>query len=275
MKTIQVNDTTLAYETQGEGEPILLCHCGFIADGMLPLLKHPALANFKRINYHRRGYGASAPVAPPFSVAQQAKDALALLDVLGIERAHIVGHSMGANVALQLAVAAPERVQSLALLEPPLAFTMSEASLQVFSAVIGGAIAKLMAGDAKGAVDEWLTGAFGPGFREVLESSIPGSTQQMVKDAFTAIVVEGDSLQTWGITPADFARIRQPVVSVLHVDPYFKGFQEVHTALLNWLPQCQTLVIPNTTHLLQIAQPRAVAEGLASFLERQPALVTI
>ena len=47
------------------------------------------------------------------SVAEQAADALAVLDALGVDRAHLVGHSVGANVAVEAALTAPERVATL------------------------------------------------------------------------------------------------------------------------------------------------------------------
>jgi pimeloyl-ACP methyl ester carboxylesterase len=268
-----INGAEIAYETRGNGEAVLLLHCGFVADAMKPLWNEPALREYQLVNYHRRGYGESAPIAPPYEIAQHAQDVVALLDRLGIERAHLVGHSFGANVALQLAFAAPQRVSSLALLEPPLPFAMEPQSIELFTQVVGIAVGKLMSGDAEAAATIWLTGAFGPGFQDVMERSIPGSTTQMVKDAGTAIGVEGGALQTWGVTPDDIAKITCPVMSVVHVDPNVQIFDQVHERLMQWVPQCEALVIPNTTHLLQIAQPRAVAEGVAGFLQRHPMLI--
>ena len=67
----------------------------------------------------KRGAGSSrTPV--PFTIADHAADAKALLTALGVARAHVVGHSVGAMVALQLALDAPELVQSLVIMEPPI-----------------------------------------------------------------------------------------------------------------------------------------------------------
>ena len=84
-----------------------------------PLLAEPDLAHrYQLILYHRRGYGGSSCAAGPIGIAQQAADCQALLRSLGVERAHVVGHSYGGNVALQLALDAPDVAHSLALLEP-------------------------------------------------------------------------------------------------------------------------------------------------------------
>jgi pimeloyl-ACP methyl ester carboxylesterase len=188
------------------------------------------------------------------------------MDHLGIERAHWVGHSFGANVALHAAWAAPDRVQSLALLEPALPFAMEQSTAEFMLNIIGASVGKFMAGDAAGAATEWLTGAFGPGFQEVMERNLPGSTVQMVIDAPAAIGVEGASLAAWEVTPETLMSIPQPALSVFHIDPNFAGFQQTHESLLRWLPRCQELRIDDASHMLQIQQPRAVAEGLATFL---------
>src|SRR4051812_23131907 len=96
-----INGAELAYQTAGNGEPVLLMHCSFIADSFAPLFDESDLTRqYRLITYHRRGYGQSAPVMPPYSMEQQAADALELLRQLDIHSAHIVGHSFGANIAI-------------------------------------------------------------------------------------------------------------------------------------------------------------------------------
>src|SRR5690349_17953707 len=82
--------------------------------------------------------------------AEQAADARALLRRLGIERAHVVGHSAGGPIALRLALDAPEFVHSLALLEPAL---MDVPSGPLFAEAVGPAFRIYQAGDKAGATD--------------------------------------------------------------------------------------------------------------------------
>ncbi|MBV9173537.1 MAG: alpha/beta fold hydrolase [Chloroflexi bacterium] len=70
-----------------------------LAEAYAPPCAEPALTSHSRlVHYHRRGYAGSSRVAAPFSIAQQAADCLAVLRHLGIERAHVVGHSSGGAI---------------------------------------------------------------------------------------------------------------------------------------------------------------------------------
>jgi pimeloyl-ACP methyl ester carboxylesterase len=71
---------------------------------------------YRTITVDNRGMGRSLPAAVPISVTQMAEDARLVLDAERVARAHVVGHSLGGPIAMQLAIDAPERVASLALL---------------------------------------------------------------------------------------------------------------------------------------------------------------
>ena len=120
MESINVNGVTLEYEVRGAGEPVLLIDM-LIADCFVPLLAEPALADrYQLIRYHKRGWVGSTHAPPPVSFAEHAADAAALLEQLGVRRAHIAGHSTGASIGAQLALEHPEKVHTLTLLEPTL-----------------------------------------------------------------------------------------------------------------------------------------------------------
>jgi pimeloyl-ACP methyl ester carboxylesterase len=105
-----------AYAVEGAGPPVLLIH-GVGArldawDGVVTALG----GRFTTIRLDLRGHGESSKPPGPYSAALFAEDARALLDHLGIGRCHVAGHSLGATVALRLALDAPDRVERLALL---------------------------------------------------------------------------------------------------------------------------------------------------------------
>lgn len=109
-------DVRLQYEIDGDGPPLLLL-AGMMSDGASwgPLV--PALArSFTVIRPDNRTTGRTVPADAPAGLAEWAGDALALLDRLGLPRAHVAGHSLGGLVALHVAAVAPARVDRLALL---------------------------------------------------------------------------------------------------------------------------------------------------------------
>src|SRR5215813_10323891 len=121
MPRMAVMDFELEYSLIGAGDPVVLIHAGVCADWFKPLLSERMLTdNYLVLSYHRVGYGRSSRLEGSVSIADQAKHCSLLMRQLGIERAHIVGHSSSANMALQLALDLPGMVHSLALLEPAL-----------------------------------------------------------------------------------------------------------------------------------------------------------
>ncbi len=116
MPTAEVAGTELHYERAGAGEPLLLIQgMGGTHRSWGDLFLGALRESFDCVSFDNRGIGLSAAVADPFSTAEMAADALALLDLLEIERAHVLGISMGGMIAQELTLASPERVRSLTL----------------------------------------------------------------------------------------------------------------------------------------------------------------
>jgi pimeloyl-ACP methyl ester carboxylesterase len=106
----------LSYTVRGNGAPVLLIQgVGVQGDAWTPQTDDLA-RDFTCVTFDNRGMAASQPAAPPITVEQMARDAIAILDAVQIDSAHVVGHSLGGVVALQVAITAPERVRSLSLL---------------------------------------------------------------------------------------------------------------------------------------------------------------
>jgi pimeloyl-ACP methyl ester carboxylesterase len=113
-----IDGIELEYELRGSGEPVVLIHWGVSATWAEPLLAEPVLAErYRPLRYHRAGFGGSSRVEGPITMADHAEHCRLLMGRLGIERAHVVGHSSSALIALQLALDAPDAVQSLALMD--------------------------------------------------------------------------------------------------------------------------------------------------------------
>ena len=260
---------TLAYEERGRGEPVVLVHAGVLGDFFAPLLGEPALVErYRLISYHRVNYGESEHVAGPVGVAEQAGHCRALLAYLGIGRAHAVGHSAGASIALQLALDAPEVVHSLAVLDPALSTeAVADAPMPPF---IARAMAASAAGDRAGAVDAFMAGVCGPGYRTAIEVGLPvGAFERAVADADGLFRQELAALRAWRFTEEDARRIGQPVLVVRGAES--PGvFEQRQRWLLERLLRGAGFVLAGAGHLLQVEQPRALAEALAEFFGRHP-----
>jgi 3-oxoadipate enol-lactonase len=113
---VELPGTELNYERAGEGEPLLLIQ-GMSGNHLAWGRPFGSLLeeSFDVVVFDNRGIGLSRPVTEAFSIAEMAADTVALLDALEIERAHVLGISMGGMIAQELALAAPERLRTLTI----------------------------------------------------------------------------------------------------------------------------------------------------------------
>lgn len=112
MAFVDIDGTEFAYDEAGSGEPVVFIH-GDLVDRRMWDHQFDALADrYRVVRYDRRGYGRSGDVSGPVS---HHEDLLAVMDALGVGRAHLVGSSYGGAYAVEAALAAPDRVASLAL----------------------------------------------------------------------------------------------------------------------------------------------------------------
>ncbi len=269
MERFEVDGIVIEYQVQGNGEPVLLIPPSVTIDGLgLPLLTQPQLASrFQLIHYHRRGYLGSTLGTDPLTIALEAGDAAMLLRHLGLKTAHIVGHSIGGLIALQLAVDEPDLVHSLALLEPPIYTPNGRAHM-------GGVFKPVMeayrSGNKRAAIEIFSNAVFGPNWQPIVEQIIPGGVEQAVNSAELFLTLELPAIQSWQFGPQEAAVIREPILSVLGArSSQIEFVKEVRQLLHSWFPQTEDLDVP-TTHLLQMQDPKGVAQGLAEFFSRHP-----
>ncbi len=113
---VSVNGLEMYYEIHGTGRPLVLLHGAFSAIGTSFGKMLPSLAKTHRvIAFELQGHGRTADIDRPMTLEAIADDVAEALQQLGIEQADIFGYSMGAGVALHLAIRHPERVRKLIL----------------------------------------------------------------------------------------------------------------------------------------------------------------
>jgi pimeloyl-ACP methyl ester carboxylesterase len=257
----------LEYEVSGDGAAVLLIHGSHIAGAHSPLMREAALAEpYRLIRYHRRGFAGSAPMSGAFSIEEQAQDARALLTQLGVEHAHVVGHSYGGAIGVQLAIDAPHLVRSLVVLEPAImapetSTAFFEAAAPIFEAYGSGDHAK--------AVDLFLTAVSASDWRSAVEGTVPGGPEQAEKDAPTFFDVEAPALREWVFDADRASRISQPVLHVIGSEsgPLFEANEQHFRSLL---PHAEYAVVTGVNHMMQMQDPKRVAAAIADFLSRQP-----
>ncbi|OLR92033.1 alpha/beta fold hydrolase [Actinokineospora bangkokensis] len=116
METVQVGGRGLTYVRRGRGEPLVLVqgmagHHGLWGERFLGLLAE----RFDVVAFNHRGVAGGGRVEEQFSTADLARDAVGVMDALGVGSAHVLGISLGGMVAQEMAIRFPERVRALVL----------------------------------------------------------------------------------------------------------------------------------------------------------------
>ena len=250
----------LAHDATGSGEPVVLLHgLGLTRAVFDPVL--PALApHFRVVRLDLRGHGASAAPDPPAPYSHH-EDVLFTLDALGLERVGVAGQSLGGSVAVDLALAHPERVRRLALLAPALSgFTWSDAWVQAFRTV--RAVGKLSG--AKAALEAWhahplfATARSRPRTARALEAMIFADDGRRW--------LEPDL--TVGLEPPAAGRLPELSAST-HVfvgEHDLPDFRAIAETMATHVPLIRLLVMPDAGHLLPLEAPEATAHGLTAAL---------
>ena len=270
MEKAVLDDATFSYEISGTGEPVIFIHGALIAEAFRPLMSEPSLARgYKRIIYHRRGYRDSTDTSSSVSFEQQVADCRALLLYLGVERAHVVGHSLGGSIAVQLAMDAPDLVHSLALLEPAL---FGGETGEEYRTSLARAEQRYKEEPADVVADAFLRMRFGFDYRVFLEQILPGAFDEAVADSRATFESDLPGLREWSFNEERVGRITQPVLNVLGGDSEALGarFGEVYRLIQVWMPQSEGLVLSGAAHFLTIQNPRGMAEALSNFWQRHP-----
>lgn len=263
---ISVGGLELEYWVKGAGEPVVFLHGGVLTDWFGPLAAELSTTGcYRLVSYHRPGYGSSTLPSQPITMAGQADCCLALMRHLGIAKAHLVGHSVGACIALQAALQEPEAVVSLALLEPPV---MTAASDPLPALTVLRATATLWKqGDVAGAMDAFMRGIVDPDYERVLDRVLGTWREDALKGTDAFFQTDQPALQAWRFEKPEAARVRQLAILFLgdnstRVNPIR---EPIHRMLLSWLPNAQGHILEGATHLLPLQKPAQISALLTAF----------
>lgn len=228
----------------------------------------PGLArSYRVIRFDFRGYGESPPATEPY---RQIDDLAAVLHLHGIERAHLVGASMGGAVALDFALAQPNRVLSLSLLAPGLSGYDFSSAIEAYWEAEEAALER---GDIEATIevnlDVWVRG----NGREWTERSLAVAAE--LRDALRIIATnqsvvtnpsaaEDHELATEPARPR-LAEITAPALVVIaESDPV--DLVAIGELLGASLPAAEVVRMPDTAHLPALERPAETLARLLNFL---------
>jgi pimeloyl-ACP methyl ester carboxylesterase len=242
-----VNGLHMYYEVYGTGSPLVLLPGGMMTIDLSFAALIPDLATRHQvIGVEMQGHGRTADISREISPAVLASDILGLLDQLGIDRAHVMGHSLGAAVALELGVSAPDRVRSLV---PISASVRSDGQHEELADPSKHATSTRMPTQQDFA--EW---------QEAYRKLSPHP--DYFQDFLTKLSRNNADLPGW--PDEQLAGITAPVLIVMGDHDFFTT---EHAALMQHLiPGSQLAVLPGTTHV-QAPRRADLLPALARFLD--------
>jgi pimeloyl-ACP methyl ester carboxylesterase len=251
---VTLRRTPVDFDLVGEGEPVVLVHARPFTSWYLPLVE--ALDGWAVVRYER-----PAPDDHSFGIADDAELCARLVSYLGLERPHVVGHSYGGIVALEIARQGRMDIRSLALLEPAGAGLAPPAE----AAANLGPLRELAAAQGSAAAMDAFVGLVcGAGGLDLLDRLVPGAVADARANADGFLRTEMPAAIAWSFTEDDARAIGVPVLNLRggDTDPRFVRSAEI---IRSWFPGAHESVVPGLNHLLTAQGPDAVAERLVEF----------
>jgi pimeloyl-ACP methyl ester carboxylesterase len=279
MPKIIANGLTTYYQQSGQGSDVVLIHglTGNLSTWYLHVM--PALAKEFRVTaYDLRGHGYSELTPSGYTSAHFAADLEGLLDRLGIERAHLVGYSFGATVALHCAVLCPSRVASLVLAEPWISVLRPLVDLKKWP-YREAAHARFKARGLAIRVQQELGGPRlqpeSSPFRVLdrTQRANPKEVWQFLAERWSAprrllrllddTSAMKEAVEVAGLTMERIAEVRQPTLAIYgEFSPFLQLVPRVQAAM----PDCQVLVLEGAAHYFALVNPELLMAAVRKFL---------
>lgn len=258
-------ESGIYFEVSGEGAPVVLAH-GFSLDRRMwdkevSLLR----TGFRVVRYDLRGHGLSEPWSEPFAAEE---DMLEVFEATGLERATIVGLSAGAQVAIDFALAHPDRVAALVLASPGLGGYQAVGSFDWMAPVMK----ELRAGEPQQAMRAWTET---PLMKIVTDPAADSAMQAIVMDNWMVWTYD-PQLQAMPDPPAitRLSDIEAPALVLIGQNDLIDT-KRVGDTLAACLVNAQLVTIAAAGHLVNLEAPERFAQALTTFLDGGPPARTV
>lgn len=260
-----VNGAQLYYEICGEGQPLILLHAG-VGDGRLWDDQFAVFAEqFRVIRFDLRGFGRSAMPEGRFS---NHDDILGLLDFLDVARAVVVGISYGGRIAIDFALAQPQRVSALVLGAPTVSgHKPSERIIQFWEAEE----AAVERGDLDTAVELnlrlWVDGLHRQ--PDEVNPAVRQKVGQMQREILQMDIPE--NVEAFGLEPAANGRLAEISAPTLVLVGELDLPEMVEQAawLAEEISSAQQAIIPGVAHMLNMEAPTQFNKLVLDFLQEK------
>lgn len=266
MPKIKTNGIELYYEIHGRGKPlVLISGLGYPAwewHKMLPFLAQ----HFQVIVFDNRGVGMSDKPAGPYSASLLADDLAGLLEALGIDRASVMGHSMGGFIAQAFALTYPERLERLVLASTnfggPRHIPITAEAMSVLSDVSSDPVTRFKNG---------LVVSTAPGFAERHPEVIQEWLEWRLANPLDIAGYQAQMAIGLALLPEAAAfenKLRQISAPALVLfGAHDKVVPPANAQLLaQQLPHSQVVILPDAGHFFPIEIPEEAAQAVKAFL---------
>jgi pimeloyl-ACP methyl ester carboxylesterase len=254
----RVHGARLYYEMQGNGHPLVLIHGGQMDRRMWDPQFDLFARRYTVLRYDVRGYGRSDMPAKGFS---HAEDLSGLLDFLRLEKASLIGLSLGGRIAIDFALSHPERVETLVLAGPGLGgyrFT-GQSGWSIVEAARDEGLEK--------AAEMWLENSY----------MAPAMQNPAIRDRMRQLALE--NAHTWLANPIFERHLKPPAIerlSDIHVptlivvgDRDVEDIQKIVEILRGGIAGSEKQVIPGAGHIVNMEKPEEFNQVVLGFLEKR------
>ncbi len=258
--TAETLDGTV-YETAGEGAPVVLVHGLGMTRAMWDWQWPALVARFRAVRYDLLGHGESLKPREGYSLGRFASQLADLMDGLGLERAALVGFSLGGMIVRAFALAHPDRAAALAILNS--AHDRSEAERAAVLARVEQAAQEGPRATVEAALTRWFTDEYAVRRPEVL-ARVRGwilANDPAVYPLIYRVLAEGDAELA-----APIAEIRCPVL-VLTGGEDRGNSPDMARRMADLMPNARAEVLPGLKHMGLAEDPEAYNARLTAFLE--------
>lgn len=267
MPTVRVGDIEMYYVEAGAGEPLVLI-MGFGGDHLAWGFQVPAFAAAHRVvAFDNRGVGQTDAPDVPYTTRMLAEDTRGLMDRLGLDRAHVLGVSLGGMIAQELALAHPHRVRSLQLHNT---LARTDAYTRACAAAWVEVREALPPEAALRAIALWLFASSTYNERpELVETVIQGALANPYPQTITGLRRQREAVASHDAL-ARLGAIRCPtLVTAAEDDVLIRP--RVSRALAEAIPGAEFVTIPHAGHVPFWEQPDAFNRLCLEFLAKRRA----